>query len=355
MILGTPLLARASALFAPQETPDPDGSPGPVERTREQVGETAGEAAEQLSELSLLLIRIGAIIGGAILLTLLVRFLINRWEDRRAGEGPAIERTEREQRVHTIGGVLKHAATAVIATIAFLLVLGRVGVNLGPLIAGAGVAGVALGFGAQNLVRDHLSGFFILLEDQFSVGDIIECLGVAGIVERITLRTTILRDLDGRQHIIPNGLIEVATNNTAEWSRYMMDLPVPYEADVDRAIGVFRNVLEEMRREPQYAGVILTPMEVLGVNDYGESAVLVRVYFDTTPGKQFPTGREYRRRLLYAYREAGLAVPYPHRELILRGFSDIEPEGRLPDPRESPTEDGPPSRDNGPPGEGRAP
>lgn len=349
MILGTPLLAHASVLFSAEETP------GPVERTREQVGESAEEAVQQLSELSLLLIRIGAIIGGAILLILLIRFLIGRWERRRAGEGPAIERTEREQRVHTIGVVLRHTTTAVIGTIALLLVLGRVGVNLGPLIAGAGVAGVALGFGAQNLVRDHLSGFFILLEDQFSVGDIIECLGVSGVVEKITLRTTVLRDLDGRQHIIPNGLMEVATNNTAEWSRYLMDLPVPYEADVDHAIQVFCDVLDEMRREPQYAGVILTPMEVLGVNAYGESEVLVRVYFDTTPGKHFSTGREYRRRLLYAYREAGLAVPYPHRELILRGFSDTEPEGRLPDPETRPTEDGSSSRDDGPPSGGRAP
>lgn len=300
------------------QSPTPDG---PIEELGEQIGETGQSVARGLSDLSLLLIRIGAIVGGAVLLTLLGHLVVNRWERKRAGEGPAEERTEREQRAGTVAGVVKHATTAIIWTIAVLLVLGRVGVNLGPLIAGAGIAGVALGFGAQNLVRDHLAGFFILLEDQFSLGDVIEVAGVSGIVEKITLRTTILRDLDGRQHIVPNGLIEVSSNFTKEFSRYLMDLPVPYEADVDQAIQIYRDVLDEMRHDPRYAGMITTSMIVMGVNDYGDSQVDVRVYFDTVPGKQWETGREFRRRLLGAYEAAGISVPYPHRELILRGYS----------------------------------
>lgn len=278
---------------------------------------------ERIPEYIFILIRIGAVIGIALLLQWVVRMSIRRFVRRLGVESLDAARAIEQKRTQTIAGVLRTASTALIWGVAVLLVLGQIpGINLGPLLAAAGIGGVAIGFGAQSLVRDVISGFFILLEDQYHVGDIIEVAGVSGLVEKITLRTTVLRDLNGQRHVVPNGEVTVSSNFTSGFSRYLVNLPVPYEEDVDRVVELVRGVAEDMRKDPDYAGVILGPLEVLGVDDYADSQVTVKMYIETMPGKQWQTGREFRRRVKRAYDEAGVSIPYPHRQIIVRYEDD---------------------------------
>ncbi len=279
--------------------------------------------AEDIPGYIFILIRIGAVIGIALLLQWIIRLSIRRFVRKLGVEGMDAARAIEQKRTQTIAGVLRTASTALIWGLAVLLILGQIpGIDLGPLLAAAGIGGVAIGFGAQSLVRDVISGFFILLEDQYHVGDIVELAGVSGLVEKITLRTTVVRDLNGQRHVIPNGEVTVSSNFTSGFSRYLFDLPVPYEEDVDRAIGIVRAVADDMRKEPDFAGVMLGPLTVLGVDDYADSQVSVKMYIETMPGKQWETGREFRRRIKLAYDDAGISIPYPHRQIIVRYEDD---------------------------------
>lgn len=298
--------AAAAVLLA--QTPRPPRSPEPTPES------AVAAAAEGLPDFAITLITIGAIVAGTYLLTRLIRRGITRALERRVPEATTLA----DKRAQTMGAVLQAAVTAVLWTVAALLVLSEAGINIGPLIAAAGIGGVALGFGAQNLVRDVIAGFFVLFEDQYHVGDVVRIAGVAGRVEKVTLRTTVLRDLNGEAHTVPNGEIAVTTNLTKDFSRYVVDLPVPYDQDVDHVVAMVREVAEELRRDPAYAGSMLGPLEVLGVDSYGESQVVVKVYLETIPGKQWEVGREFRRRVKRSYDEHGISVPYPHREVILR-------------------------------------
>jgi moderate conductance mechanosensitive channel len=223
-----------------------------------------------LPEYAQTLIRLGIIIVVALVATRICLVLVRRMQRRlEATEGP---RTDLLRRSHTLTSVLRGAIVVVIWTVAVITALGQAGVEVGPIIAAAGIGGIALGFGAQSLVKDVLAGFFILLESQYDVGDVIRVAGVAGSVESVNLRTTTLRDLDGSRHVVPNGLIEVSTNLTKVYSRYVLVMPVPYEADVDRAVAVLERVAEELRGEPAYREVVTGPLTVLGVDAYGDSA-----------------------------------------------------------------------------------
>jgi small conductance mechanosensitive channel len=228
-----------------------------------------------------------------------------------------IERGAQRKRALTLSTLLRNVAIAAIWVVAIILALEAAGLPVGPLLAAAGLAGLALSFGAQSLIKDLINGFFILLERQYDVGDTVAFADTSGTVERIELRTTVLRDMDGRRHVVPNGAITVSTNYTHTFSRYTLTVPVPYEEDVDRVVDVATAVAEEMRAG-SYSHLISAPVNVLGVDDYADSAVQVRLYLETLPGRQWEVGREYRRRLKMALDEAGISMPYPRQEVILR-------------------------------------
>jgi len=216
------------------------------------------------------------------------------------------------QRVNTLIGVVSTIVFVLVWFVVALATLGQIGINIGPILAGAGVIGLAVGFGAQNLVRDLVSGFFLILENQIRVGDVAMLNGTGGVVERITFRAVTLRDLSAVVHIFPNGTIQTLANLTKDWSAYVIDVGVAYKENTDHVVDVMRRVSEEMRAEPEYGSVMLEPMEVLGVDDFADSAVIIKARFKTQPIKQWFIGREYRRRLKMAFDAEGIEIPFPH-------------------------------------------
>ncbi len=212
-------------------------------------------------------------------------------------------------RAHTIAAVLRSLCSAVIFSFALIYVLGSLGLDLGPLLAGAGVAGVALGFGAQSLVKDFLSGTFMLIEDQFGVGDIIDAGEASGVVEALTLRTTRLRDLEGTVWHIPNGQIQRVGNKSQQWARAVLDIAISPSADVERAQSAIRSAAEEIWIDKRFVAEVLDAPEVLGVEYFGPDGMTIRVIGKTRPGSQYAVGRAMRARIAVALREAGIDVP----------------------------------------------
>jgi small conductance mechanosensitive channel len=195
------------------------------------------------------------------------------------------------------------------------MALREIGFDITPILAGAGVIGLAVGFGAQNLVRDVISGFFILIENQIRVNDVAVINGTGGLVEEINLRTTVLRSQDGVVHVFPNGSITTLSNMTREFSFYVFDIGVAYKEDTDRVAEVLREIAEEMRRDQRFAPVILEPLEVLGVDRFADSAVMVRARIKTQPIQQWNVGREMNRRIKKRFDELGIEIPFPHRSV----------------------------------------
>lgn len=264
-------------------------------------------------------LKVAVILAAALVLSRLGGRVIHRVEKKiTEGEEEGLDALIQAKRAQTLGGVLRAALSILIWALAALTALDQVGVDIGPLIAAAGIGGLALGFGAQNLVRDFIAGFFILFEKHYDVGDVVRIVNVAGAVEEVKMRTTVLRDLEGVRHVIPNGEIRVSSNLTKGFSRYVIVLPVPYDADVDAAIEITRGATEAMRQEDDFRDLILAPLEVLGMDNYGESQIDVKVYVETVPGKQWQVGRELRRRIKLAFDKAGISIPFPHREIIVR-------------------------------------
>ena len=222
--------------------------------------------------------------------------------------GP-MSQARRTQRAETIGAVVRSLITIVIWSIAVLSVLETLGINLAPLLAGAGIAGIALGFGAQSLVRDFLSGMFMLMEDQFGVGDVIDTGVATGTVEGVSLRTTRLRDVDGVVWHIPNGTILRVGNRSQQWSRAVVDVPVTYEADAGAATDVIREVAAGIWHDPEFASVILAEPSVLGVESFAAGQVVIRVVVRTQPQQQWRVERELRTRIKGALDGAGIALP----------------------------------------------
>jgi small conductance mechanosensitive channel len=240
---------------------------------------------------------------------------ISRFEKRFEQKG--IVSSEQEKRAKTLIGIVSTSISVVIYVTAIMMVITECGVNIGPLLAGAGIAGLAIGFGAQSLVKDVISGFFLLMEDQIRVGDVANIAGIGGLVEAINLRTTRLRDLEGRVHIIPNGSITVATNLTRDWSRALIEIGVAYKENVDNVIAVLEKVGEELRNDPAFKEVIIEPMTVLGLDSFGDSSVNIRLYFKTLPIKQWEVAREFRKRVKRAFDENGIEIPFPHRTIYM--------------------------------------
>lgn len=204
--------------------------------------------------------------------------------------------TLRERRGQTIAQLLRSVSRVVILTIATLLTF-NIFINIGPILAGAGILGLAISFGAQSLVKDVISGFFILFENQFAIGDVIEVAGKSGVVEKMTLRVVVLRDLEGNMHVVPNGEIKVVSNKTRGWSRAVVDVGVAYVEDLDRALAVVRDEAAQFSTDRNWGNQLDGPVEVLGVEAMENNSVVIRTLIKTPPGSQWPAAREFRRRI----------------------------------------------------------
>ena len=266
------------------------------------------------SSVRILLLILAAYIGIKLLrvaLERLERVLIRASESKETVPGAGAKR------IRTLTNVLWTIAVGLIWFVVALTALGQLGINLAPVLAGAGVVGLAVGFGAQNLVKDLVSGFFLILENQIRVGDVAIINGTGGLVEAITFRTVVLRDLSAIVHVFPNGSINTLSNLTKEWSAYVIDVGVAYKEDTDRVVDVMRSVADKLQEEPEYGSVMLAPIEIFGVDDFADSAVIIKARFKTRPLQQFNVGREYRRRLKKAFDTAGIEIPFPHRTLYM--------------------------------------
>ncbi|MDI3280428.1 MAG: mechanosensitive ion channel family protein [Bacillota bacterium] len=251
---------------------------------------------------------------GAYLAIRLVNTAIRRME-RLVDDHDDSHLSELEKRAQTLGNLMRKVAGVTIAAVAGVMILDQFGVDITPIITAAGIGGLAVGFGAQNLVRDVISGFFMLLENHIRLGDVVSINGVSGVVEAMTLRTTVLRDLQGVVHVFPNGTITSLSNLTKDWSRYVIDVGVAYKEDVDRVLAVLRQVGEELERDPQYGPLLLGPVQVLGVDDFGPSQVTIKLFVTTKPQKQWEVGRELRRRIKKRFDQEGIEIPFPHTKL----------------------------------------
>ena len=245
----------------------------------------------------------------------IVRVLINR--SRKTIVMKAEDDVERAKRTETLAGLMEKTIRAIVMIAAALMTLQALGINIGPLLAGAGVIGLAVGFGAQSLVKDVISGYFILLENHMNVGDVVEIAGKAGLVESINLRVTTLRDLSGNVHIIPNGEIAVVTNMTKEYSRAVLEIGVAYKENVDEVMQVMKDVGDELAKDPGFSHRILEPMEMLGLDSFGDSSVNIKARITTKPLEQWNVAREYRRRLKNTFDEKGIEIPFPHVTLYM--------------------------------------
>jgi len=224
---------------------------------------------------------------------------------------------ELEKRADTIGSVARKSIIFLIWTIALLMVLQKLGFEIAPLLASLGVVGVAVGFGAQSLVKDMLAGIFLLLENQIRVNDVAVINGTGGLVEEINLRTTVLRGENGAVHIFPNGSIVTLSNLTRDYSYYIFEVSVDYASDTDQAVAELRRIAEGIAHEEEFKDSILAPLEVFGVEKLGDSGVVVKARFKTLPGKQFPVGREMNRRIKMRFADAGIQIPFPTRTIHL--------------------------------------
>jgi small conductance mechanosensitive channel len=224
---------------------------------------------------------------------------------RRTGE-------DEISRVETLARVFRAFATIVIVIVAGTLTLDALGISIAPILATAGVAGLAIGFGAQNLIKDYFSGFFLLLEDQVRQGDVIEVVGKSGVVEDVTLRHIRLRGGDGYVHFVPNGEIKVLTNRTRSFARAVVDVGVGYGVDIDQALAVMREVGRAMRADANWKGRVADEIEILGVEKLDNSAVVLRVQLKVVPAvEQQNVKREYLKRIKQAFDERGIEIPFP--------------------------------------------
>jgi small conductance mechanosensitive channel len=253
--------------------------------------------------------RIAVILVLSFLALKLVRLVSTRLFEPLYRDDPTGEIRKRSD---TLSSLFRHTVGAIVVGVAFVMVLGEFGVEIGPILTAAGIVGVAIGFGSQQLVQDVISGFFILLEDQVRVGDVVQTAGKSGMVERITLRMIELRDISGNVHFVRNGQIDVVTNMTKEYSRYVFDIGVAYREDVDEVIEVIKGVDEELRNDPDFGKRILEPIEVLGLDEFGDSAVVIKARTKTVPVEQWAVGREIKRRLKKRFDELDIEIPFPH-------------------------------------------
>jgi len=241
------------------------------------------------------------------------------------------ERAERSrQRARTLGGLFRTTTTVAVYVLALLLALGEIGFDLGPLIAGAGIVGFAIGFGAQSMVSDIIAGIFILVEDQYAEGDWVDLGDASGTVEAVNLRTTVLRDLAGSQWTVPNGEIRRVCNFSQDFGKTVLDVDVAYDTDIDLAASVIKEVADELWRENLESATIIEEPQIAGVQNFGADSITIRLVVKTEAGEQWATGRQIRARLKKAFDANGIEIPFPQRTVWVhqvddKGLSPVEP------------------------------
>lgn len=219
---------------------------------------------------------------------------------------------EMKKRANTLAAIIRHAVSVSVIGTAFIMILQQLGVEIGPVLAAAGVVGLAVGFGAQTLVQDVISGFFILMEDQIRVGDVVNINGTGGLVEKVNLRLTVLRDFDGTVHFIRNGKIDLVSNMTKGFSYYVFEIGVAYRENSDEVVRLINEVDQDIRADDNFKEDIIEPLEIVGVDKFDSSAVIIKARIKTKPIKQWRIGREYNRRLKMKFDEHNIEIPFPH-------------------------------------------
>lgn len=230
---------------------------------------------------------------------------------------------EMEKRLNTLMGIVRKGVSIIIWAVFIMILLRKINIDIAPILAGAGIIGLAVGFGSQELVRDLISGFFILLENQIRTGDVAIINGTGGLVEKIELRTITLRDISGVVHIFQNGKINTISNMTKDWSAMVFDIGVAYKEDLTQVMKLMKQVADDMMKEEDYKSKILEPMEIFGLDSFGDSALIVKGRIKTTPNNQWVIGREYRKRLKEVFDLNRIEIPFPH-QTIYWG-EEIEP------------------------------
>ncbi len=264
-----------------------------------------------LTDEGIRLVRIVGVIIGAYVLLKIINLAVTHIE-HLVEDGDASTVSEAEKRARTLGKIINSAGFVLVVSVALMMILSEFGMNIMPIITGAGIAGLAVGFGAQNLVRDIISGFFVILEDQIRVGDVVRINGTSGAVEVIKLRTTVLRDLEGIVHIFPNGEIKQVSNLTKEFSYTVLDVGIAYKESVDEVMDLLKSIGEEIARDADFGPLILEPIEILGVDNFGDSQITIKIRMKTLPLKQWMIGRELRRRIKNTFDLRGIEIPFPH-------------------------------------------
>ncbi len=252
--------------------------------------------------------------GARIFVSNILARLETRLLERSQEEGKPTD-DEGAKRTETLFRLIRQAVLVAVSVIVGLIVLREIGMDITPILAGAGILGLAVGFGAQNLVRDIISGFFFLLENQVRVGDVAVVNGTGGLVEKVNFRTLVLRDLSGVVHIFPNGTVTTLSNMTNEWSAYVFDIGVAYKENTDRVIEVLQEVGRELRADPELGPLILEDLEIFGVDKFADSAVVIKGRIKTRPIRQWVVGREYLRRVKQAFDRHHIEIPFPHRTM----------------------------------------
>ncbi len=243
-------------------------------------------------------------------------YIINKTKCRAKSPG------EYEKRVNTLTGVFNKFVYIIIWAAGLTIMVARLGMNIAPIVALAGVLGLAVGFGAQSLVQDIINGILILFENQIRVGDVAAINGTRGLVEAINWRTIILRDVQGAVHIFSNGSIKSLSNLTKEWSAVVFDIGVAYKEDVDNVISVIREVAEGLEQDKEFGPKIIEPVEIFGLDKFDDSAIVIKGRIKTLPRQQRPMGREFNRRIKIAFDRKGISIPFPHRRIYLGKPSD---------------------------------
>ena len=262
-------------------------------------------------------LRVLVIIAIAFAAVRVTGLLVTRFE-HELNVGTSLDALERAKRARTLGAVVNKVVLVAVISIALLEALPHFGLDIAPVLTGAGILGLALGFGAQTLVRDVISGFFLILEDQVRVGDAAAINGIGGLVEAINLRTIVLRDAEGTVHVFPNGAIQTLANRSKDYSYYVIDLGISYREDPDRVAEVLRKISAELQADPKFAPWILEPVEILGVDAFGDWSVVLKMRIKTVPQKQWDVGREFRKRIRKRFDEEGIEIPFPERVVTVR-------------------------------------
>jgi len=263
---------------------------------------------------------IGSIIAAVVVMAI-VRRSLTRWKARVASRlttSEAQEDRERGQRLNTLTDVARLIIAVVVWSVVVLTIMGLWGIPMAPLFAVGTTVGIAVGFGAQDVVRDVIAGFLILFEDQYSIGDVVSIAGVDGSVEAIKLRTTVLRDLEGNVHHVPNGQIQVASNRTPDFARYVADIPVAYGTDLDHAMAIILDEARAMAEDPVWKPKFLREPEMLGINELADSSVIIRVLMTLAPEERWTVKREFLRRLKRRLDDEGIEIPFAYLNVIVQ-------------------------------------